>query len=105
MHAFALALELPEHHFDRWLTGPMATLGPLHYPPHEGRISESQASKVSMSRAFCRGSPPITPALQASRTSAGPVTRNIGAQIAGMVRPDRIFGSKLLRSALQIGFW
>lgn len=42
MHAFALALELPEHHFDRWLTGPMATLGPLHYPPHEGRISESR---------------------------------------------------------------
>ena len=42
MHAFALALELPEDHFDRWLTGPMATLGPLHYPPHEGRISESR---------------------------------------------------------------
>jgi len=42
MHAFALALELPEHHFDRWLTGPMATLGPLHYPPHGGRISESR---------------------------------------------------------------
>jgi isopenicillin N synthase-like dioxygenase len=42
MHALALALELPEDHFDRWLTGPMATLGPLHYPPHEGRISESR---------------------------------------------------------------
>src|SRR5579862_58817 len=36
MHAFALALELPETHFDRWLTGPMATLGPLHYPPQQG---------------------------------------------------------------------
>jgi isopenicillin N synthase-like dioxygenase len=42
MHAFALALELPEDHFDRWLTGPMATLGPLHYPPHDGRISEER---------------------------------------------------------------
>lgn len=42
MHAFALALELPEGHFDRWLSGPMATLGPLHYPPHEGAISESR---------------------------------------------------------------
>ncbi len=39
MHAFALALELPEDHFDRWLTGPMATLGPLHYPPQQGRIT------------------------------------------------------------------
>src|SRR5258706_6673778 len=42
MHAFALALELPEDHFDRWLTGPMATLGPLHYPPQEGRISDER---------------------------------------------------------------
>ena len=42
MHAFALALELPEDHFDRWLSGPMATLGPLHYPPHSGRISEER---------------------------------------------------------------
>src|SRR5262245_4885496 len=38
MHAFALALELPEGYFDRWLTGPMATLGPLHYPPQQGAI-------------------------------------------------------------------
>ncbi|HXV22789.1 MAG TPA: 2-oxoglutarate and iron-dependent oxygenase domain-containing protein [Alphaproteobacteria bacterium] len=42
MHAFALALELPETHFDRWLTGPMATLGPLHYPPQGGRITEAR---------------------------------------------------------------
>jgi isopenicillin N synthase-like dioxygenase len=42
MHAFALALELPEAHFDRWLTGPMATLGPLHYPPQSGRITEAR---------------------------------------------------------------
>jgi isopenicillin N synthase-like dioxygenase len=39
MHAFALALELPEDHFDRWLTGPMATVGPLHYPPQRGKIT------------------------------------------------------------------
>jgi len=42
MHAFALALGLPEDYFDRWLTGPMATLGPLHYPPHPGRITEER---------------------------------------------------------------
>ena len=58
-------------------------------------ISASQASNFSRLRAFWRGTPPITPALQASRTSAGPVTRNIGAQIAGMVRLERILGSRL----------
>ena len=42
MHAFALALELPEDYFDRWLDGPMATLGPLHYPPQTGPIRESR---------------------------------------------------------------
>ena len=42
MHAFALALEMPETHFDRWLTGPMATAGPLHYPPQSGRITEAR---------------------------------------------------------------
>ena len=42
MHAFALALELPEDHFDRWLTGPMATLGPLHYPPQKGQITAAR---------------------------------------------------------------
>jgi len=42
MHAFALALELPENHFDRWLTGPMATLGPLHYPPQKGQITAAR---------------------------------------------------------------
>jgi isopenicillin N synthase-like dioxygenase len=42
MHAFALALELPEEHFDRWLTGPMATVGPLHYPPQSGPITAAQ---------------------------------------------------------------
>lgn len=42
MRAFALALELPEDHFERWLTGPMATLGPLHYPPQQGAITEAR---------------------------------------------------------------
>jgi len=42
MQAFALALELPESFFDKWLTGPMATLGPLHYPPQSGRITEAR---------------------------------------------------------------
>jgi isopenicillin N synthase-like dioxygenase len=42
MHAFALSLELPEDHFDKWLTGPMATVGPLHYPPQTGRITAAR---------------------------------------------------------------
>lgn len=42
MRAFALAFELPEDHFERWLTGPMATLGPLHYPPQAGAITEAR---------------------------------------------------------------
>ena len=42
MHAFALSLDLDECHFDRDLTDPMATLGPLHYPPQQGTITEKQ---------------------------------------------------------------
>jgi len=42
MRGFALALELRETFFDKWLTGPMATLGPLHYPPQKGPISEAR---------------------------------------------------------------
>ena len=42
MAAFALAVGLAEDHFERWLTVPMATLGPLHYPPQTGPISEAQ---------------------------------------------------------------
>jgi len=42
MWAFALALNLPETYFDPMLKLPMATLGPLHYPPHAGDISEAQ---------------------------------------------------------------
>jgi isopenicillin N synthase-like dioxygenase len=36
MSCFALALSLPEDHFDPWLSEPMATAGPLHYPPFSG---------------------------------------------------------------------
>lgn len=42
MHAFALSLGLDECYFDRDLTDPMATLGPLHYPPQQGAITEKQ---------------------------------------------------------------
>jgi len=42
MHAFALSLDLDECYFDRHLTDPMATLGPLHYPPQRGAITEKQ---------------------------------------------------------------
>ena len=33
MQAFALSLALEADYFDRWLSEPMATLGPLRYPP------------------------------------------------------------------------
>ncbi|MEQ8354442.1 MAG: 2-oxoglutarate and iron-dependent oxygenase domain-containing protein [Kiloniellaceae bacterium] len=42
MHAFALTLNIDECFFDRLLTDPMTTLGPLHYPPQHGTISEKQ---------------------------------------------------------------
>jgi isopenicillin N synthase-like dioxygenase len=42
LHAFALALEIPETYFDAWLNTPMTTLGPLHYPPQSGHITEAQ---------------------------------------------------------------
>jgi isopenicillin N synthase-like dioxygenase len=42
LHAFALALGVAEGYFDGWLTAPMTTLGPLHYPPQSGRITEAQ---------------------------------------------------------------
>jgi len=42
MHAFALALGLEEGYFDGWLDVPMTTLGPLHYPPQAGRITEAR---------------------------------------------------------------
>jgi isopenicillin N synthase-like dioxygenase len=42
MRAFALALELDEGFFDDKFTRPMATAGPLHYPPQAGQITEEQ---------------------------------------------------------------
>jgi isopenicillin N synthase-like dioxygenase len=42
LHAFALALDLDETYFDNWLTAPMTTLGPLHYPPQTGHVTEAQ---------------------------------------------------------------
>jgi len=42
MQAFALALDLEPDFFDQYLGEPMTTLGPLHYPPQTGRITEAQ---------------------------------------------------------------
>jgi isopenicillin N synthase-like dioxygenase len=42
LQAFAGALELPEAYFDAWLEAPMTTLGPLHYPPQQGHVTEAQ---------------------------------------------------------------
>ena len=42
LHAFALALSLEETYFDHWLAAPMTTLGPLHYPPQTGRVTEAR---------------------------------------------------------------
>jgi isopenicillin N synthase-like dioxygenase len=42
LHALALSLGTEERYFDGWLDTPMTTLGPLHYPPQRGRITEAQ---------------------------------------------------------------
>jgi isopenicillin N synthase-like dioxygenase len=42
LHAFALGLGIDEGYFDGWLDCPMTTLGPLHYPPQAGHITEAQ---------------------------------------------------------------
>lgn len=42
LRAFAVALALPVDYFESWLDVPMTTLGPLHYPPQTGRITEAQ---------------------------------------------------------------
>lgn len=42
MRAFALALEMPEEYFDEFLTRPMATAGPLHYPAPVGPMTDAQ---------------------------------------------------------------
>jgi isopenicillin N synthase-like dioxygenase len=40
--AFALALGMEENFFEPWLGITMTTLGPLHYPPQSGHITEAQ---------------------------------------------------------------
>ncbi|HQT45732.1 MAG TPA: 2-oxoglutarate and iron-dependent oxygenase domain-containing protein [Acidocella sp.] len=42
LHALAHALGIDADYFDDWLNAPMTTLGPLHYPPQRGRITEAQ---------------------------------------------------------------
>lgn len=42
MRAFAIALALPEHFFDRHFDKPLPTLRPLRYPPQNGGISYAQ---------------------------------------------------------------
>jgi isopenicillin N synthase-like dioxygenase len=42
LQAFAASLGVDETYFDGWLDVPMTTLGPLHYPPQTGRITEAQ---------------------------------------------------------------
>lgn len=42
LRAFAVALDLPAGFFDSWLEVPMTTLGPLHYPPQTGAITQAR---------------------------------------------------------------
>jgi len=42
LHAFALALDLPEDYFDALVTKPLATLRVLHYPPQFGEVDDRQ---------------------------------------------------------------
>lgn len=42
LSAFAEALGVGPKFFDNWLSAPMTTLGPLHYPPQTGHITEAR---------------------------------------------------------------
>jgi isopenicillin N synthase-like dioxygenase len=42
LSAFAVSLGMAQDYFEPWLSTPMTTLGPLHYPPQAGRITEAQ---------------------------------------------------------------
>ena len=42
LSAFAVSLGLEKDYFAPWLGITMTTLGPLHYPPQKGRITEAQ---------------------------------------------------------------
>ena len=42
LHAFALALDLPEDYFDAKVDKPLATLRVLHYPPQVGEVDDRQ---------------------------------------------------------------
>ena len=42
LSAFAVSLGLEKDYFEPWLCITMTTLGPLHYPPQTGRITEAQ---------------------------------------------------------------
>lgn len=73
MRAFALALELPENYFDRYLREPMATLGPLHYPPQSGPISEARIGAGAHTDFGC-----LT--ILAQDDNSGLQVRNVGGQ-------------------------
>lgn len=73
MRALALALDLPEHYFDAYLREPMATLGPLHYPPQSGSITEAQIGAGAHTDFGC-----LT--LLAQDTSGGLQIRNLAGE-------------------------
>src|SRR5581483_1076469 len=84
----------------------LTAIGPTRAPVSAWRSSASrmpvsQASNSSKLLPFCRGRPAIRPALHASRTRSGPLTRNIGAQIAGKAICARIFGSSAIEAPIQ----
>src|SRR3954466_5892498 len=78
-------------------TGPDACAGCSR---KSAEIVRSQSANSSNERAFWRGRTPITPAMQASRTRSGPLTRNIGAQTAGKDSDCRSLGSSAMKLLL-----
>jgi isopenicillin N synthase-like dioxygenase len=42
LDAFGQSVGVAPGFFEGWLTAPMTTLGPLHYPPQRGRITQAQ---------------------------------------------------------------
>ncbi|MEQ9607313.1 MAG: 2-oxoglutarate and iron-dependent oxygenase domain-containing protein [Kiloniellaceae bacterium] len=112
LHAFALALDLPETYFDALVTKPLATLRVLHYPPQFGEVDDRQIGIGAHSdyECFTILAQDEVPALQVLNTAgewvaANPIPGcfvvNIGDQMARWT--NDLFASTVHRAVNRSG--